>query len=205
MAQPVRATAGRRFAVILPSSVSWLPKALPTSESLKRRCWHLPICPIWCTRSRPNLLEQRLNEKIGEIDSRTLAKEDEDLKRPGVGPLTASAAPPMENCRSGRDFAAWLTPREDSTEVRLGRITKSSGELSAPCRSFGTTWRSEGLVASQDAQASEAGGVALANKMARTAWALLTKKEFYQGWRPRWLPTEGFPGIRRRLRMTSGM
>ena len=65
-----------------------------------------------------------LNEKIGEIDSRITALEDEErlMSMPGVGPLTASAAfaPPMENFRSWRDFAVWLTLREDNTEVRLG-------------------------------------------------------------------------------------
>ena len=58
--------------------------------------------------------------------------------------------PPMEN--SGRDFAAWLTPREDSTEVKLGRIWVSSGEHR---RCAGATTR-RGLVAGQEA--SEAGG-----------------------------------------------
>ena len=56
----------------------------------------------------------------------------------------------MEN--SGRDSAAWLTPREDSTEVRLGRIWVSSGEHR---RYVGVTTR-RGLVAGQEA--SEAGG-----------------------------------------------
>ena len=44
----------------------------------------------------------------------------------GVGPASAAFAPPMESFRSERNFAAWLdlTPRERSTEVRLGQITK---------------------------------------------------------------------------------
>ena len=118
------------------SSVSWLPKAPPTSES--EALLASPDLPDLVHQIASDLLEQidRLNEKIGEIDNRikALAKENEDSKRlmsiPGVGPLTASAihafAPPMENFRSGRDFAAWLGPREDSTggKVRLGRITK---------------------------------------------------------------------------------
>ena len=57
-----------------------------------------------------DLLEQKLNEKIGEIGSRALAKEDEDSKRlmsiPVVGSLIASAAFAPENFRSERDFAA---------------------------------------------------------------------------------------------------
>ena len=67
-----------------------------------------PDLPDLVHQIASDLLEQRLNKKIGEIDSRALAKENEDSKRliPGVGPLTASAAfpPPMENFRSGRDL-----------------------------------------------------------------------------------------------------
>lgn len=51
---------------------------------------------------------------------------------PGVGSVTALAirsfAPPLEQFRSGRDFAAWfgLVPRQNSTggKERLGRVSK---------------------------------------------------------------------------------
>ena len=51
---------------------------------------------------------------------------------PGIGPLIATAiealAPPSENFRSGRDFAAWigLTPVQRSTggKERLGRTSR---------------------------------------------------------------------------------
>ena len=57
---------------------------------------------------------------------------------PGVGPLTALAieafAPPMENFRCGRDFAAWLglVPRQFSSggKERLGRISKAGRLIS---------------------------------------------------------------------------
>ena len=184
-----------RFAVILRSSALWLRKALPTSGSLRMRCWRLPSCPILCIAA--DLLQQvdGLNGKIAEIDNRETTKEDEDsrllMSMPGVGPMTASAirafAPPMEN--SGRDFAAWLglTPREDSTggKVRLGRITKMGQRdirrASVPCRLFGGrsaraptgSWLARMLATKPPKLVA----VALANKMARTAWALLTKKE----------------------------
>lgn len=51
---------------------------------------------------------------------------------PGIGPITALAletfAPPMDNFRSGRDFAAWLglVPKQNSSggKQRLGRTSK---------------------------------------------------------------------------------
>ena len=51
---------------------------------------------------------------------------------PGVGPVTAMAvavfAPPMDEFRRGRDFAAWLglVPRQHSTggKERLGKVSK---------------------------------------------------------------------------------
>ena len=76
-----------------------------------------------------DLLEQ-IAEQTVRINTRTvkikaLAAENETARRlqtiPGVGPLTALAveafAPPMENFRCGRDFAAWLglVPRQFSS------------------------------------------------------------------------------------------
>ena len=88
-----------------------------------------------------DLLEQigrqtvRINAKTGKI--KLLLTEADIARRlqtmPGVGPLTALAveafAPPMENFRCGRDFAAWLglVPRQFSSggKERLGRISKA--------------------------------------------------------------------------------
>jgi transposase len=87
------------------------------------------------------LLEQ-IAEQTVRINARTtkikaLAVEADTARRlqtiPGVGPLTALAveafAPPMENFKCGRDFAAWLglVPRQFSSggKERLGRISKA--------------------------------------------------------------------------------
>jgi transposase len=66
----------------------------------------------------------------------TMAKEAEPSRRlqtmPGMGPISALAvetfAPPMEQFKRGRDFAAWLglVPRQASTggKQRLGKTSK---------------------------------------------------------------------------------
>ena len=134
---------------------------------------------------------------------RTSAYEDEEARRlmsiPGVGPVCASAiqafAPPMESFRRGRDFSAWLgpVPRQHSTggKPRLGRISKMgqrdvrrlliTGAMSvvrwavrrgAPPGS----WLARMLARKPKMLVA----VALANRMARIAWALITNREFYR-------------------------
>src|SRR5690606_32369944 len=131
------------------------------------------------------------------------AKEDEAARRlmtiPGIGPIAATAiialAPPIETFRKGRDFAAWLglAPRQHSTggKQRLGRISKmgertirrlliigGSSMVRQACR-FGAqagSWLERMLARKPRMLVS----VALANKMARMVWALLTKQQDYR-------------------------
>lgn len=131
------------------------------------------------------------------------ARQDGDAKRlvtiPSVGPIIATAvlalAPPAQNFRSGRDFAAWmgLTPRQRSTggKERLGKITKAGERTLRRLLIIGA--------AAVVRQASRHGApegswlagmlarkprmlviVALANKTARIIWALLAKGGVYQ-------------------------
>lgn len=111
---------------------------------------------------------------------------------PGIGPITASAlaatvADPSV-FKSGRELAAWigLVPRQASTggHQRLGRISKQgdqylrwllvAGAMSVVrhAKRRGTTnmpWLADLLVR----KPTKVVAVALANKMARTAWAVL--------------------------------
>ncbi len=148
---------------------------------------------------------EELDEKIDGLDRELLAgsREDEETARlmtiPGIGPVTAMAlqafAPPMESFRRGRDFSAWLglVPRQHTTggKPRLGGISKMGqrdlrrllvsgamtvvthairrGEITDPWLAGMLARKPKKLVA-----------VALANKMARTVWALTTKKETYR-------------------------
>ena len=146
-----------------------------------------------------------LNRQISELERqlRASAREDEETRRlmgiPGVGPITASAirafAPPMENFRRGRDFSAWLglVPRQHSTggKPRLGRISKMgqrdvrrlliTGAMSVIRQAVRRgaprgSWLARMLARKPRMLVA----VALANKMARIAWALMRNKEDYR-------------------------
>lgn len=148
-----------------------------------------------------NELEKRVAELDREIARR--AKEDEDARRlmtiPGVGPIAATAilalAPPIETFRKSRDFAAWLglTPRQHSTggKQRLGSISRmgersirrlliiGGSSIVRQATRFGApegSWLERMLARKPRMLVS----VALANKMARVVWALLTKREDYR-------------------------
>jgi transposase len=148
---------------------------------------------------------RRLQAEIGELDREIAAraKADDVARRlmtvPGIGPLIATAiealAPHPETFRSGRDFAAWvgLTPVQRSTggKERLGR-TSRMGER--------TLRRLLIMAASAVVRWAKRKGVppgswlgrmlarkppmlvivALANKNARIAWALLAKGGIYR-------------------------
>lgn len=118
---------------------------------------------------------------------------------PGVGPIVASAlAATMgdaERFRSGRHFAAWLglVPRQNSSggKARLGAISKMGDRSLRSLLILGATSRLR-----RAAKTSPAEGewtrrllgrrpprlvtVALANKMARVAWALLAHGQDYR-------------------------
>ncbi len=118
---------------------------------------------------------------------------------PGVGPLTALAveafAPCMESFRSGRDFAAWLglVPRQFSSggKERLGRVSKAGQADIRRLLIIGAmtrvnwasrkppvpdSWLTRMLVHKPRMLVA----IALANKMARAIWAMLTKQENYR-------------------------
>jgi transposase len=99
-------------------------------------------------------------------------------------PPNAATVPDPKVFGSGRDFAAWigLVPREDSTggKQKLGPISKRS-EPAQCCDTRAISRRS--ILGSQsfsNANRSKVVAVALANKMARIAWALLAKGDSYR-------------------------
>ena len=117
---------------------------------------------------------------------------------PGVGPIGSTMlsmkAPPAETFRSGRDFAAWLglTPRDHSTggRTRLGGITKAGDPsirstlivgATALLRHVraGHTKPSPWLASIMQRKPPKLAAVALANKIARIAWKLMTTGEAY--------------------------
>lgn len=140
--------------------------------------------------------------KIDALDKEIQAhhRSDADSLRlatiPGIGPLIASALVAAigdpHRFRSGRQFAAWLglVPSQNSSggKNRLGAITKmgdrylrsllvvgATGVLRRRSKEQGT-WLAALLARKSARQAS----VAMANKMARTAWAILAHGGIYQ-------------------------
>jgi transposase len=118
---------------------------------------------------------------------------------PGIGPITASliAATVVDISRfkTARQFAAWLglVPRQNSTggKTRLGRITKAGNKEIRKLLVLGAM----SMLGHAEGWHSVLGGwlrnilqrrpvrlatVALANKMARIAWSVMTRNEVYR-------------------------
>ncbi len=147
---------------------------------------------------------QALQTMIGSIEKRLMAqhRSNEASKRletiPGIGVIGATAivatVPDPKVFRSGRDFAAWigLVPRQDSTggKHRLGPISKRGDRYLRRILVVGACavlklarqkpekypWLMQ-LLARKPFKVV---AVALANKMARIAWALLAKGGTYR-------------------------
>jgi len=118
---------------------------------------------------------------------------------PGIGPLIATAlvasVPDPHAFKSGRDLAAWigLVPRQNSTggKERLGHISKAGnrylrmllvvGALSVIRRAqqVGYTRRPR-LTKLLERRSTKVAAIALANKNARTAWAMMAHGTYYQ-------------------------
>lgn len=144
---------------------------------------------------------ESLDKEIALIEIRIKAwiKEDADAKRiaamPGVGPLIASAAVAVmgdaKAFKSGREFAAFigLVPRQTGTggRVRLLGISKRGDTylrtlLIHGARSVLTHAKDPGPWITELKKRSPLNKavVALANKMARTIWALIAHERAYQ-------------------------
>ena len=163
--------------------------------------------PVKARQAFTGLFDQckALTESIVTFEAEIVAhaRHDETARRlatiPGIGPITASliaaTVGDIGMFKSARHFAAWLglVPRQHSTggKTRLGRITKTGNREIRKLLVLGATsmvyrapqWNSaaglwiRGVLERRPVRLAT---VALANKMARIAWALMTRKEVYQ-------------------------
>lgn len=118
---------------------------------------------------------------------------------PGIGPITASALSATitdaSQFKSGRQLAAWLglVPRQNSSGGKqiLGRISKQGDQYLRQLLVIGATSMlgvvnkkktpdDEWVLALLDKKPSRLVTVALANKMARIAWAVMSRQEVYK-------------------------
>ncbi len=146
-----------------------------------------------------------LNRQIDKIDERLadIHKTNPICRLldtiPGIGPITATAfaatIPDPSAFRSGREFAAWLglTPRQNSSggKHRLGGITKQGDRYLRHLLVLGARTvvrypkarsRIDGpwIEALLDRRRPMVVAVAVANKLARTIWAMLSTGEVYR-------------------------
>ncbi|MGF7156354.1 IS110 family RNA-guided transposase [Novosphingobium gossypii] len=198
----IRATLAE-FGIAIPAGVE---KALSMGRQIVDREIDLGL-PTEATMVVAMLSQQTLDThvRLREIDKAlTALQRSDDVARrlstiPGIGPigataLSASVTDPHQ-FKSGRQFAAWLglTPLQNSTggKERLGRITKMGDKYLRQLLVIGATAlvryakskpqtadpRLLALLARKPARVAT---VAMANKMARIVWALMTRGQTYQ-------------------------
>jgi len=177
-----------------------VPKGIHNVERLIFACEQADL-PAPARKALSLLADQLIDthKKIADLtaDLRADAKATEDAQRlqtvPGIGPIAASALvsalPDIADFKSGRDLSAWLglTERPHSTggKERLGRISKMGNrylrrlllgvmaQVSVRRRGEpGDDWLWKLMSRKKPRQAA----IALANRMARTAYALIKNK-----------------------------
>jgi transposase len=191
------------FGVIVAQGISRIRELIQllTNESADS------VLPPLAQRARAPLVDQLidLQPRIRALEAELLAwhRQSQESRRletiPGVGYITATALAATVTdpslFRSGREFAAWLglTPRPNSSggKERLGRISKMGDGYLRTLLVVGATaviryartktaadtaWISS-LLSKKPARLVS---VALANKTARIAWALLARGEVYR-------------------------
>lgn len=146
-----------------------------------------------------------LTQKIDDLTRRLreATEVNEEMRRlctvPGVGPVTAGAilafAPDLRTFSSGRNFAAWLglVPRQHTTggKIRLCGVSKMGQNDIRRLLIVGAMSKIRWIVRKGLLPDNWLGrllgrkprmvaAVALANKMARIIWALMTKEQNYR-------------------------
>jgi len=157
-------------------------------------------------REMLNLLADQLvalEARLKTIEARLMSWHKQSLvsqclaTQPGIGPIAgvsfALKVSDPKAFRSGRHFAAWLgiTPRENSTggRARPGKISRAGDEglrrllvlgATAVIRQAKPGRTSPWLIALLARKPKKLAALALANKMARTVWAMMASGEIYR-------------------------
>jgi transposase len=195
------------FGIVLPEGHRILLQRIQGELSKAQESDRLPVVVVLSVQEQLKRIDA-LQDDIDQLDKRlaSLVKQNQQMQAlqaiPGIGPLTATAlvatTADLSSFESGRQFAAWLglTPRQTGTggKTRQLGISKRGdayvrtmlmhGARAVIARSTRSSWI-ERLLQRRPYSVVVA---ALANKLARTAWAILAKgKAFDQA---RWNPTE---------------
>ena len=183
------------------------PKGMDRLEALVTLVEEDQSVPEQARQAFAELREHRraTTERVEGLERKIVAhaRQDDTARRlatiPGIGPITASllaatVGDTIGSFKSARHFAAWLglVPRQHSTggKTRLGKITKAGNKQIRTMLVLGATsmvnraehWDSalgawlRGLLERRPARPAT---VALANKMARIAWAVMTRNRVY--------------------------
>ncbi len=191
------------FGIVIGLGISQIRQALPILLEQTDGQLSVRFCQLLS-----ELAEElrQVDDKIKAHDQRIHAtvKSDERMQRlmeiEGVGPITASAlvaaVGDATQFTNGRDMAAWLglVPRQHSSggKERLGHISKRGDTYLRTLLIHGARAALNACANKQDRRSRWAQGlmvrrnrniatVALANKNARIAWAVLSRKEIYRG------------------------
>lgn len=190
------------FGIVLPASLGRLRRALP---GLLEDAENGLTGEFRRLLSQLGEELRQLDDSIKEYDARIAqrAKEDDRIKRllevEGIGPVTASAlvsavGDGKQFCK-GRDMSAWvgITPRQHSSggKNRLGHISKRGDTYLRTLLIHGaraalkaaenkTDARSRWVTSLAKRRNKNIATVALANKNARIAWAILSREETYR-------------------------
>lgn len=191
------------FGIAVPLGVSQIRKALPILQENKEQMLTPPFLQLLS-----ELAEElrQIDDRVQAHDKRIAvnAREDERIERlmeiEGIGPISASAlvaaVGDARQFASGRDMAAWLglVPSQHSSggKERLGHISKRGDTYLRTLLIHGARAALNTSANKQDRRSQWAQSlatrrnrniatVALANKNARIAWAVLSREETYRG------------------------
>jgi transposase len=163
---------------------------------------HIPSAARQCLQmlvAQLKLVKRQILENDRQVLALTRSSElgRRLMEIPGIGPLVASAlvacVPDPSVFRCGRNMAAWmgLVPRQNSSggKERLGSITKAgnrylrqmlfAGAMAVIRRAMQSTRRTW-IVRLLERRKPKVAAIALANKNARIAWAMMTSGDRYR-------------------------